>query len=165
MLAAAIHQQAPDDVRPPAHPTAGDTGRQRKPHRRRGVTLAMLFGLFGAAAVWVLQTEIGEALSAQACYPHREALPAPQWPWLMPALSAASLGALLIGMLGAGVAWWNWRRARDRQSDTVQQESDASRGRTRFLAMAALMLSLLFLVGLVATGFAVLIVSPCSAWR
>jgi hypothetical protein len=31
--------------------------------------------------------------------------------------------------------------------------------------MAGLMLSLLFLVGLVATGFAVLLVSPCSAWR
>jgi hypothetical protein len=165
MLAAAIYQQVPNDGTPLARPTAGDTGRQRKPRRGRGATLAMLFGLFGTAAAWALQTEIGEALSAQACYAHRAALAAPQWPWLMPVLSVVSLGTLLIGVLGAGVAWGNWRRARDWQPDVVHEASDASRGRTRFLAMAGLMLSLLFLVGLVATGFAVLLVSPCSSWR
>lgn len=164
MLAAALHQDASGDAKPDAVPAPADTRRQRKPRRGRG-PLTMLFGLFGAAGVWVLQTEIGEALSAQACYPHRAALAAPQWAWLMPVLTAVSIGALLIGLAGAALAWRNWRVARNGQPDSEPAVPDTSLGRTRFLAMAGLMLSLLFLVGLLATGFAVMLVSPCSAWR
>jgi hypothetical protein len=125
----------------------------------------MLFGLFGAAAAWVLQTEIGETLAAQACFPHRSALAAPQWSWLMSALDALSIVALLIGVAGVWVAWRGWRTTRTGRPAPASPVSDTSAGRTRFLAMAGLILSLLFLVGLVATGLAVLLVSPCSAWR
>lgn len=166
MLAMANHQQRPGRAKPSADGPTVD-GRQRggAPRHGRAGWLTMLFGLFGAAAVWVLQTGIGETLAAQGCYPHRAPLAAPQWSWLMPALSAASLGALLIGLGGAVIAWRNWRIAYGPHSGSTDAVVDATRGRTRFLATAGLILSLLFLVGLFATGLAVLLVSPCSAWR
>ena len=64
----------------------------------------MLFGLLGAAVAWILQTEIGETLAAQACFPHRTALAAPQWSWLMSALDVMSIVALLNGAAGVWVA-------------------------------------------------------------
>jgi hypothetical protein len=166
MLAMAINPESPAQEKPPAGGSASDGKHGRGEPRRAGHgLLTTLCGLFGAAAMWVLQTEIGEALAAQACYPRRTPLAAPQWPWLMPTLSAVSVGALLIGIVGAGIAWRNWRMACEAYSGSAHSVADTSRGRVRFLAMAGLMLSLLFLVGLVASGFAVLLVSPCSAWR
>jgi hypothetical protein len=166
MLAAAIYQEAPDEPTPPAaRPATRNKPGRLSPYRRRGGALMMLFGLLGAAAAWILQTEIGETLAAQACFPHRTALAAPQWSWLMSALDVMSIVALLIGAAGVWVAWRGWRVTRAPRPDPAPPVSDPGAGRTRFLAMAGLMLSLLFLVGLVATGLAVLLVSPCSAWR
>jgi hypothetical protein len=166
MLAAVIYQKVPDvPTAPAARPAAGDEPRRLGPYRRRGGALMMLFGLLGAAAAWILQTEIGETLAAQACFPHRTALAAPQWSWLMSALDVMSIVALLIGAAGVWVAWRGWRMTRAARPDSAPPVSDTGAGRTRFLALAGLMLSLLFLVGLVATGLAVLLVSPCSAWR
>ncbi len=125
----------------------------------------ILFGLLGAAAAWVLQTEIGETLAAQACFPHRTPLAAPQWSWLMPVLNVISVVALLVGVACAWIAWRSWRMSRDARPDPAAAISDTVPGRTRFLAMAGLILSLLFVVGLVATGLAVVLVSPCSTWR
>jgi hypothetical protein len=155
MLAVVIYQKAPDE---PASAAARQASANRpgrlSPDRRRG-----------AAAVWVLQTEIGETLAAQACFPHRTALAAPQWSWLMSALDVMSIVALLIGAAGVWVAWRGWRMTLAARTGPAAPVSDTRAGRTRFLAMAGFMLSLLFLVGLIATGLAVLLVSPCSAWR
>lgn len=132
-------------------------------HGRRPGIYAMLFGLFGAVAVWFLQTEFGETLVAQVCFRHDAASLTPQW--LLPAVSAATAFALLIGIAGVGVAWRNWRVTRNVCASVAQHALDTSKGRQHFLAMAGFLLSLLFLVGLVAAGLAVLLVSPCSAWR
>ncbi|MFL9959307.1 hypothetical protein PQR65_38635 [Paraburkholderia nemoris] len=166
MLAAAIYQEAPDEPAPAAaRPVSGNKPGGLSPDRPHGGALMMLFGLLGAAAAWVLQTEIGETLAAQACFPHRTALAAPQWPWLMSSLGVMSAVALLIGAAGVWVAWRGWRMTRAPRPDPAAPVSDTSAGRTRFLAMAGFMLSVLFLVGLIATGLAVLLVSPCSVWR
>jgi hypothetical protein len=166
MLAAELYQKPPGEPDPAtARQGAGRRSDRLDPYPRRGGALMMLFGLLGAAAAWGLQTEVGETLAAQACYPHRRALPAPQWSWLMPALNAMSIVALLVGIAGVWVAWRSWRIARGARPDSAASVSDTTAGRTRFLAMAALILSVLFLVGLVTAGLAVLLVSPCSAWR
>ncbi|MBT2794693.1 hypothetical protein J7I88_28980 [Paraburkholderia strydomiana] len=143
MLAAELYQKPPGEPDPAtAQRGAGRRSDRLNPYPRRGETLA-----------------------AQACYPHRRALPAPQWSWLMPALNAMSIVALLVGIAGVWVAWRSWRIARGARPDSAASVSDTTAGRTRFLAMAGLILSVLFLVGLVTAGLAVLLVSPCSAWR
>lgn len=144
-------EQAPDDQDlPPASP------------RSHSAWVAML-GFFAAAGAWVLLTEFGEGFAAQVCYRHGMAPGAPQW--LMPILGAATVGALLIGLIGVAAAWRHWRLVRDTLLDTVGPRHDRSMGRRRYVAMAALLLNLLFLLGLAAAGLAVLLVSPCSAWR
>jgi hypothetical protein len=156
MLAAELYQKPPGEPDPAtARQGAGRRSDRLNPYPRRGGALMMLFGLLGAAAAWGLQTEVGETLAAQACYPHRRALPAPQWSWLMPALNAMSIVALLVGIAGVWVAWRSWRIAREARPDPAAFVSDTT----------ALILSVLFLVGLVTAGLAVLLVSPCSAWR
>lgn len=168
MLAAVSYQKAPDGPSPgPVHAAVANHPARLSPNRRRGGTLMMLFGLLGAAAAWGLQTEIGETLAAQACFPHRTALAAPQWSWLMPVLDLMSIVALLIGVASVWVAWRGWRNTRTMRTCAAPASPvpDTGAGRTHFLATAGLILSLFFLVGLIATGFAVLLVSPCSAWR
>lgn len=127
--------------------------------------LAMLFGLFGAAAVWFFQTAFGEALTAQACFTHRTFVADSHWTWLSVTAGAVTACALLLGIAGVGVAWHNWRAMRDTHSDAVRRALDTGHGRRQFLALAGVLFSLLFLVGLVAAGLAELLVSPCSAWR
>ncbi|GJH05651.1 hypothetical protein [Paraburkholderia terrae] len=169
MLAAVSYQKAPDVSSPATvHAAAANGPACLGPNPQRGGTLMILFGLLGAAAAWVLQTGIGETLAAQACFPHRTALTAPQWSWLIPVLDLMSIVALLIGVAGVWVAWRGWRNTRTMRTTRAAPASpvpDTGAGRAHFLATAGLILSLLFLVGLIATGFAVLLVSPCSVWR
>lgn len=145
----------------------GQGRKPRKPggHGRVG-PLAMLFGLVGAPLMWLMQVQIGETLTAQVCFMHQITKPlAPHWPGLMLTLRIISAGALLIGLVATGVAWRNWHATRNGHSGVARLALDTGKGRQRFIGMAAWLLSLLFLVGLVAAGLAVLLVSPCSAWR
>jgi len=132
------------------------------PHRARPGLWAMLFGMAGAGAVWFLHTGFSETLVAQVCHRHDRAAPVPGW--LMPSVHVFTVSAVLIGAAGTAIAWRNWRLARKARAADARA-LDIGTGRRLFLATASLLFSLLFLVGLVAAGLAVLLVSPCSAWR
>ncbi|HET8596244.1 MAG TPA: hypothetical protein VFM22_00625 [Castellaniella sp.] len=131
-------------------------------HRGAPGPWAMLIGLAGTGLMWFLQTEFGETLTAQVCARHDMASPVP--PWLMHSVHGVTALAVLAGAAGAGLAWRNWRQTRDTHTRDPRA-LDNQRERRHFLATAGLLFSLLFLVGLVAAVLAVLLVSPCSAWR
>ncbi len=129
-------------------------------------TLRTLLALFGAPLFWVAQMSLSEPLAAYACYPHQVPLPAPLWADLSLILAMISLICLAGGLLSGYVAWNLWRQASHRPGVTGagEQALDVDGGQTRFLARLGTMSSFVFIVAILFTACAVLLVPPCSAW-
>ncbi|HUH40038.1 MAG TPA: hypothetical protein VL024_04105, partial [Castellaniella sp.] len=131
--------------------------------RRRHGGWASVFALMGGVTAWSLQVGFGEGLTAQICHGHDPAVPLPGW--MMPSITSVTVVALLIALLAAGVAWWDWSRTDQAGINAPDHALDTLKGRQHFLATAGLLFSALFLIGLLAAGLALWLVSPCSAWR
>lgn len=123
-----------------------------------------IVGLFGAPAAWITQMSLCEPLAANACYPYRVPLSAPLWQSLPVVLAAISLACSAIGLLAGVAAWSMWRRARGKLPECDGQPVIVSGGRARFLAALAAMSSFVFIVAIVFTSCAILLVSPCHPW-
>jgi hypothetical protein len=85
-------------------------------------------------------------------------------PWSPAAVAAASLVCLAIGAVGVFVAWRNlWRTAR-----IPWRFPSALRGtraeRDWFLSRICAMSSTMFVLGLLGTDIAMLVIAPCSPW-
>jgi hypothetical protein len=159
-------------VRPPSGsatpPSDGAGGSRRETHpapkRERVRPVFLLAGLIAAPLAWIIQICTSEALASQACFPMGHPLSAPALTSLLRIVAAVSVGAFVLGCLGFAAAWTSWRAAR-----TDLDESNAAgfpeRGRrTRFLALVGVLGSPVFLLGLLLTAMAALVVSPCAGW-
>lgn len=142
-------------VAAPAHPALQD---------QRVAGWKVVTGIFGAPAAWLTQMSLSEPLAAQTCYPHTAPLPAPVWPSLQLLLAAITLGALALALGCTLVAWSAWRVTHAQPGSTGTQTMDVGDGRPRFLAGIGVLTGILFVVAILITGLAVLIVSPCAAW-
>lgn len=124
---------------------------------------ALLAGLLLAPAAWFMQTDVAQTLAAQICFPHERPVASPALPWLMPALVALSVVALVIGLIGFGIAWRNWRCTRELAAAlAAHRRVGRNAARDCFLARVGTISSALFMFGLVAADAAMLIVSPCA---
>ena len=153
----------------------------------------MLVALAGTPAAWTLQSLVSYAMSAYACYPRKQPLHAPLWDGMLIKLEwAVMLICIALGIAAAAVAWrwwWQvWRRdgKNSKMAENAREEigadaekdaeartraragartQDAPRGRVRFLAMSGMMVSCVFLVALLFTASATLMMPPCGPWR
>ena len=123
-------------------------------------------GIFGAPVVWVIQMSLIEPIAAYACYPHRVPLSAPLWAELPFMLAIISLVCLAGGLFSGYIALDSWRQTGHSLRGALQETQviEVDEGQTRFLAMLGIMSSFLFIVAILFTSCAVLLVSPCSAW-
>jgi hypothetical protein len=129
------------------------------PHRHRVGLLALGFGLVGAPLAWNIELLVGTALSGHQCYPRYLPLAVPLWTGTGAVLLAMSLVALALGVAATLVSWRCWMRTRDEKPAGA---AFGGNGRTRFLALSGLLTSGLFLVALVFTIAAVVLVPLCS---
>ena len=129
-------------------------------------TYRTLLALFGAPGVWVTQVFLSESIAAYTCYPHQVPLSAPLWVDLPAILAVISLICLAGGLISGYVAWDTWRRTSRRfvGNGTKTHILEVDGGQTRFLAMLGIMSSFVFIVAILFTSCAVLLVAPCSAW-
>ncbi len=111
----------------------------------------LCIAIIGAPVAWVFQMSISEPLAADACYPHRTPLPMPRWEGLTPLLMVISFVCIVVGVLSGLVAWRSWRQAWPEQP-------------LRFLALLGVMSSFIFIVAILLTTLANLLVSPCHSW-
>jgi hypothetical protein len=121
------------------------------PHRDRVGRWMLAFGLLGAPLAWSLQLLVNASLAGYSCYPHDVPLATP----LFDGLDAVAFGvealAARVCVAAGAAAWLSWRRSRGEKGGSGHHLIESGDGRSRFMAMAGLMTSLLFLV---ATGFA-----------
>jgi hypothetical protein len=129
------------------------------PHRGRIGLATLLFGISAAPAAWNVQLLFSVALSGRNCYPHANPLAAPLWNGLRPVLFAISLAAIVLAIIGGLVALRSWRKTFDESAGSAHHLLDRGEGRTRFMAMAGMLVSALFLIAL-AFGTAALCLVP-----
>jgi hypothetical protein len=129
--------------------------------------LRTLVSLFGAPAAWVVQMSLSEPLAAYGCYPHEVPLPVPLWAGLPTILLAISLACLAAGLVSGYIAWSSWRQINRRLSPLKAASrggASLDEGQGRFLAILGQLSSFVFIIAILFTSFAVILVSPCSPW-
>ena len=132
-------------------------------HPARPGGLALTLGLLLAPAAWMAQTNLAQTIAAWGCFPHEHPVNAPAMPWLEHGIVIVALVALLLGFVGGGIAWRNWRRTSAIAAKLEAQGStDRHASRDAFIARAGALASALFVFALIATDLAWLIVSPCG---
>jgi hypothetical protein len=120
--------------------------------------LQQIYALLGAPLAWIVQICVCEALAAQACYPAQYPLAHPDLHSLSAYIGAVSLVGLAVALGGLTAAWRGWRTLRHVGA------ANPDRRAGRFLFRVAILSSPMFVLGLLVTAMAALIVSPCKPW-
>lgn len=120
--------------------------------------LQQIYALLGAPLAWIVQICTCEALAAQACYPAQNPLAHPDLHALSAYIGAISLVGLAVALGGLTAAWRGWRALRHVGSTNPDRRAG------RFLFRVAILSSPMFVLGLLVTAMAALIVSPCKPW-
>jgi hypothetical protein len=132
------------------------------PHRGRVGSLSTWFGLLGAPVAWSLQELVNVGLAGYACYPHGIPLAEPLWAGMSATTLAIEIAAIVISIAAGLVAFANWRRSRDEKPGGAGRLVGSGDGRTRFMAMAGMMVSGLFLFANVVSLFFIVWGRPCG---
>jgi hypothetical protein len=129
----------------------------------RGVTPpALWFGLFGAPVAWSLQLLASYALVAHGCYPDAQPMTMPVVPGLKTLVLGTGVAALAVALLAGGSAWRSWRATRHEPEGEHEALLEAGEGRTRFMALAGLLLGAVFVLGIVMNVVPLLLLRPCG---
>jgi hypothetical protein len=127
-------------------------------HSRMLVAIQQVVALCAAPLAWIVQICVCEALASQACYPAQNPLGRPHVAGLGVYIGAVSVVCLGVAIGGLAAAWRGWRTTRADGSDNSDQRA------ARFVFRVAMLSSPIFVLGLIVTAMAALIVSPCKPW-
>jgi hypothetical protein len=141
------------------------------PARGHVALAALWFGLFGGPAAWSIQTLINLPVASHGCFPRLSPLSIPVTGGLRGIAFTVSILALLVCSAALATSFRSWSRTRHEQQDATgdarahgpaQALAETGEGRTRFMALSGVLLSVTFLlVSLVHTA-ALFMVSPCG---
>lgn len=123
---------------------------------------ALWFGLFGTPVAWSLQLLASYALTAHACFPGAVPLarPAGADAWLIALIASAA--AAVVAAVAGNTAWRSWRATRSEHPGDHGTLLEVGEGRTRFMALAGLLLSGIFFLGIVMNAVPLFLVQPCA---
>jgi len=121
----------------------------------------LLWGIFAAPVACALHTVIGVPLSRWSC--PSDVLPAPNAGWVRPMLIAIGVVALLIALSGLAVGIRAWRRTHAEHRGGAAALLEVGEGRTRFLALWAVLISGLFAAAVVFNIVSLAIVPLCAS--
>ncbi len=135
--------------------------RHPSPHRHRVTPRALWFGLYGAPAAWSVQVLVGFAMSAHGCYPRAIPLASPVIGVRAIALLVTAVAAGLA--IAAGVtALVSWRTTREEMDGREEALLEIGDGRTRFMALSGVLVSILFLLAIGLSYLSIAVVPPCT---
>lgn len=139
------------------------TSPQSHPSPKRGATsLAALFFAVTAGPVgWTIQHLVGYGLASYPCNPDSRQLTAPLAGWapLRPSLVVLSLACLILALAGGWVAYRSFRATRDETAGEAADPLEIGAGRSRWMAVCGIMVTVLFAGAIVFDGI-VLLGSP-----
>ena len=123
-----------------------DVSASPAPHRDRVSMMLVLFGLIAAPGAWIVETTINYMVASRACYPHDVPLSVPITTASSPVLICLAFAALTVSIAGWLAAYQAWRHTRHEMTASAHGAAEEGEGRTRFLALAGMFISALFLV-------------------
>ena len=134
--------------------------------RRHKVALPLLaFGLFGGALAWALQLISNYALMAHFCYPDDTPIAAPTFGGVRALSIVISAVLLVVAVLALAVAIHSWTVTRDearvKHTSAHHETAEVGEGRTRFLAMAGILVSGIFVYGVLMAGVPLISMPIC----
>ena len=136
--------------------------RHPAPHRHKVSLFALGFGLAAAPIAWAAQTIFGYVLSSQACFPGDTPRGAPRFTAAVPIATEINVIAILVAAVAAAIAYRSWRATRDESDGHVNRLVEIGEGRTRFLAACGILTSLGFLIAMMFSSLAILMVPLCG---
>jgi hypothetical protein len=139
-----------------AHPAAHPA-----PAGHRVALGALWFGLFGAPLVWSIQLMLNYGLVAYSCFPGSEPRSTPLFGGLRTTVLIAGVVALAIALAAGVTAWRSWRATRHEHPGGQEYLLEAGEGRTRFMALAGMLVSGLFVLGVIMNAIPLFIVPLC----
>jgi hypothetical protein len=141
------------------------------PHRERAGLFPLFFGIGAGPILWSLHLVANYALASHVCYPgampHTGPPPGAGRVWGI--LVAIDIVAVLVTGTAGLISWRLWRATRHETSEQARPASDQARelveigeGRTRFLALWGMLISLAFLVTIVFDLVGLFVVPLCG---
>jgi hypothetical protein len=150
--------------------TPAETGHPA-PERSRVPVRMLWFGLFGGPVAWSVQTLVNLSLASHACYPQLFPLDAPTTGGLRGIVFVVSILAVLVSSAAAVSAWRAWQFTRHEhqqasgKADQHRAETAAletGEGRTRFMALAGVLMSTTFVLVALVHLSTVFLITPCG---
>jgi len=123
---------------------------------------ALWFGLFGAPVVWSLQLMANYALVAHGCFPARVPRSTPLFGGLWTVALLVSVAAFVVSLAAFLVARRSWLSTHEEHHGGREALLEVGEGRTRFMAYAGMLVSALFVLGVVMNTIPLFILSPCG---
>ncbi len=121
---------------------------------------ALWFGLFAAPTVWSLQLLLLYPVVVHACFPRDRPLSVPLLS--TPVVLLVSVVALAVAAAAGLIALRSWRSTRAEHHAGEEHLLETGEGRSRFMALGGMLLSGLFLFGIVMNGLPFLLLRPCG---
>lgn len=140
------------------HPAAPDHPAPR--HHLVGLP-ELWFGLFGAPAAWSAQLISNYALMGHFCYPRDTPLASPTFGGVRALSIVISAILLLVGAAALATALHSWEAARYRRRAEHHEVAEIGEGRTRFMAMAGILVSGIFVYALLMAGIPLIAMPVC----
>ncbi|MFC3069100.1 hypothetical protein [Phenylobacterium soli] len=141
-------------------PSSGESAGHPAPARDEVGVLPLLYGLLAAPAAAALETLIGMGVVGRACLPTDHPLAAPRFS-TEPIVWTVHLVALIVGVAAVLVSLRAWRRTRHEHEGGRGAMVEIGEGRTRFLAMVALLTSVGFTGLIVFNTVGLVTLAPC----
>ena len=144
------------------HPDATRSATQSAPQQISA--LQILIALLVTPLAWLAQVSIAEMVLGQRCVAGAPLFVVHAMAWTPLTVVVASVVCLIFAAFGTFVAWRNlWRTAH------IPWRFPAALKGTRaerdwFLSRICAMSSTMFILGLIATDVAMLVIAPCSPW-
>lgn len=122
----------------------------------------LLLILSGAPLAWSVQIVAGYSFASYACYPKRDSLAQPVIAGLHTGLLILSVVAIVVALVCALLAYRAWRGTRDETQGNHHDLIEVGEGRSRFMALCALISSIGFAIALLLTTSVLVLVAPCG---
>jgi hypothetical protein len=118
-------------------------------------------GILLAPGGWLVGELVGYYLAARSCEPGPAGIPLAGTAYPATVHVVLELVVAIVAAFGLGIALSSWRRIRDEG----EPDEPTATGRARFMAATGLVISALFLFGILLFGFSGFVVDVCSQAR
>lgn len=130
--------------------------------RRHLIPLRVLwFGLFGAPAVWAVQLVTDYALTSHFCYPNDTPLASPTFAGVRVVALVVSAVCLAVSVAALFTALHSWRATRHGHEGEHRHVAEVGEGRARFMAIAGLLVSGIFIYGVLMNALPLVTLPIC----